>query len=871
MHARSLARSQGMDRPPPRRDDDDDDDNEKDVHNDSNRRLLSTFADDLRRFGLALGQKTATPVSSGGQEQPPALLPPLPTPPPPPHPPLSSSSASASSPRRQPAAPEDGPPAYAPPAGNGPSPPRPLVWPQLPAELSPAPSAPPQDDDDNGEEGPQAGRATEASAVAGPSWRYEGKKAESSDDDDDSERDEGRLRARGRCRRRIRQDSPPVPDVWASARAQNARKRNVFQAMGQMAEEERARPPAETRGGDRACEEEDDNHDHDEEEDTTDYDTDAELGHHSRTRGGYAEEEEEEEEEEEDDEEAEEQEEDDEDDGAYHSQNTVWQKEPDSDIEELPVAFDEDTAGPRIKPASIVHSFMAFLTDDMILEICDCTNDKAGAVYESRKARGVKKERFVCDPLEMKAFLGLLILLGAHKSNRVSYDQLWAKKYGLPVCHATMSLWRFKQFLRYIRFDTGPRNPDDKLAPVRRLWDQVNSHFQHHYAPTGHVTVDEQLVPYKGRVPFRQYMPSKTGKYGMKIFWMCDAKNYYPVKGLPYLGRGRPNKPGAGEPKKPDAGAGADAGGRPGTRNKTKGKTPPGLTALETVWELSAPIAQSGRNITMDNYFTSKELAVRLYEERALTLVGTLRSNKRCLPHEFKANATRPSGSTLYGFKDYLTLVSHVPARKKAVLLLTTKHHRRRTDRKSGKPETIEFYNETKCGVDTFDQLVKTYSCRRTTRRWPLAFFLNMLDAVCVASLVVWMYADPGWKANVKHRRRLFLTELGEGLVRPFIARKAARGAGPSGADRAAICLAGFEDCLPPQEAAEDADEEEEEEEEIGPARVRLIARYRTRRVCSLCPAGRRKRQRQCCSLCLNSVCDDHSRKTIKCHSCLGE
>lgn len=44
------------------------------------------------------------------------------------------------------------------------------------------------------------------------------------------------------------------------------------------------------------------------------------------------------------------------------------------------------------------------------------------------------------------------------------------------------------------------------------------------------------------------------------------------------------------------------------------------------------------------------------------------------------------------------------------------------------KPEVIQYYNKTKGGVDTMDQMVRTYSCKRRTQRWPMVLWYNMLD-----------------------------------------------------------------------------------------------------------------------------------------------
>ena len=51
------------------------------------------------------------------------------------------------------------------------------------------------------------------------------------------------------------------------------------------------------------------------------------------------------------------------------------------------------------------------------------------------------------------------------------------------------------------------------------------------------MTVDEQLVCFRGRCPFRQYIPSKPGKYGIKIWAICEANTSYAWKMQVYTGK----------------------------------------------------------------------------------------------------------------------------------------------------------------------------------------------------------------------------------------------------------------------------------------------------------------------------------------------
>ena len=52
-------------------------------------------------------------------------------------------------------------------------------------------------------------------------------------------------------------------------------------------------------------------------------------------------------------------------------------------------------------------------------------------------------------------------------------------------------------------------------------------------------------------------------------------------------------------------------------------------------------------------------------------------------------------------------------------------------DRKS-KPETVNFYNSTKFGVDVVDQMARKYTVNAASRRWPVQFFYNILDLAAI-------------------------------------------------------------------------------------------------------------------------------------------
>ena len=112
-----------------------------------------------------------------------------------------------------------------------------------------------------------------------------------------------------------------------------------------------------------------------------------------------------------------------------------------------------------------------------------------------------------------------------------------------------------------------------------------------------------------------------------------------------------------------------------------------------------------------------------------LTAVGTVMPIRRYLSLSLlpKQARGREVGSSLFAFKDNLTMVSWHPKRSKFVLLLSSLYHNSNIV-ESGKLEIVEFYNKTKEGVDALDQKVRYYTTYRKTHRWPLVVFYNIFD-----------------------------------------------------------------------------------------------------------------------------------------------
>lgn len=470
--------------------------------------------------------------------------------------------------------------------------------------------------------------------------------------------------------------------------------------------------------------------------------------------------------------------------------------------------------------------FKELITTDIVTIIARHTNKKARDFFEKYNAEHPETPKIWkdVDLNELYAYFGLLLAAGVNHSNKQILDELWQTN-ALPIYRATMSLHRFNFISRFIRFDDqrtrSERQKTDKAAPISDIWIMFNDRLKHLYTPRSTITVDEQLFPYRGNTRFTQYIPSKPAKYGLKVWWACDASNSYPLKGILYTGREQ-NMP----------------------RDSNQGE--------RILRELTYTFASSGRTIIADNFFTTLE-GVRNLKHSGLAYVGTLRKNKRCVPTEMLPNRNRDINSSLFGFHDGISLISYVPKRNKSVLLLSSVHYDDETSGPANKPQAILFYNKNKCGVDVMDQMLGTYSCKRRTRRWPLAFFYNILDIAALAAYILHYEMNGKSKAN---GRRLFIHSVANELVGPQIMDRmqnpnVIKHFSPRSGIESFLGYAVFFKSSSTEAIPSTSDK---------------------KRSCKMCWENDKlqRKTRFLCKECQNSVCLQHSKQYQKCFQCLN-
>ena len=88
---------------------------------------------------------------------------------------------------------------------------------------------------------------------------------------------------------------------------------------------------------------------------------------------------------------------------------------------------------------------------------------------------------------------------------------------------------RFQSILKFLHFanntEYNVHDPNrDKMYKIRPIVELLTSIFKSVYVPNEHISIDEELLLWKGRLSFKQYIPNK--RFGIKMFSLCDDTGY---------------------------------------------------------------------------------------------------------------------------------------------------------------------------------------------------------------------------------------------------------------------------------------------------------------------------------------------------------
>ncbi|GBP22716.1 hypothetical protein EVAR_13998_1 [Eumeta japonica] len=208
---------------------------------------------------------------------------------------------------------------------------------------------------------------------------------------------------------------------------------------------------------------------------------------------------------------------------------------------------------------------------------------------------------------------------------------------------------------------------------------------------------------------------------------------------------------------------------------------------------------------------------------------------------------SRPVGTSMFCYDGPLTLASYKPKPSKMVYVLSSCDEEGMVHPTTRKPNMIHFYNETKGGVDTFDQMCSNMSCSRNTNRWPIAMFYGMMNMAFINTYII--FCDNVISKNEKPLgRRDFMKILSNSLITPWMETR----------KQVPTLLTNLKDKISnllPKKRSESSNQDEDTPEP------------KKRKYCAFCPSKIRRMTKTMCDSCKNPICGEH--KCSACPKCL--
>ena len=99
--------------------------------------------------------------------------------------------------------------------------------------------------------------------------------------------------------------------------------------------------------------------------------------------------------------------------------------------------------------------------------------------------------------------------------------------YNYDFVRNNISRDRFFLLMRMLHFnDNDTFEQNRRIYKIEPILEMLRNNFKSVYSPGKKLVVDESLVPFKGRIIFRQYIPVKSHKYGIKLYKLCTVNGY---------------------------------------------------------------------------------------------------------------------------------------------------------------------------------------------------------------------------------------------------------------------------------------------------------------------------------------------------------
>jgi hypothetical protein len=355
--------------------------------------------------------------------------------------------------------------------------------------------------------------------------------------------------------------------------------------------------------------------------------------------------------------------------------------------------------------------FKYFFTDEVFDTITEQT------LLYSVQQRPDKPLR--CSRGEIERFVGMAMYMSLIRmSNTRSY---WSADFRVNRIADAMSVNRFEEIKKFLHFsdNTNSEGSKDKLKKIRPLLVNLRQRCTT-VKMEENLSVDEQIIPFKGRSSLKQYLPMKPHKWGYKMFVLSGVSGFsYDFEF--YTGK---------------------------TDNELiEGESDLGASSNIVVRLCREVPVNKNHKVFFDNFFNSPALQVYL-AKRGIHCLGTVRINRvpqSCMPSD-KVMKMKGRGACCEKVANVdnvkLSLVSWFDNRVVNFLSNFTGSQPlgevRRWNKKDGCyvqvpcPAIVQKYNKHMGGVDLLDSLIGLYRTKIKSKKWYLRVFFHLLDMMIV-------------------------------------------------------------------------------------------------------------------------------------------
>ena len=306
---------------------------------------------------------------------------------------------------------------------------------------------------------------------------------------------------------------------------------------------------------------------------------------------------------------------------------------------------------------------------------------------------------------------------------------------------------RFEEIRQFLHFSDSSNEPPkgspeyDHLYKCQPVLTKVVENVQRAYYPGQNIAIDEATIACKGRLGFRQYMPAKPTKYGIKVWMAADSENGYVNNMAIYQG------------------------GEEGKDGCVHGQ------GYDVVMSMARPFLNKNHHLFFDNFFSSVKLFDHLLSQDTYAC-ATVQSNRKEMPRCAKQKLKQP-GQLIWAQKGKLLFTKWHDRRdinflstnvSPAIAPRLVERKIKRQVVKIEKPYVSNLYTSKMGEVDQADQLRSYYYTGRQSRRWYRYVFWFLFN-VCICNAHI---LDSKHHGRQKKKQLQFRMALAKELIDGF-------------------------------------------------------------------------------------------------------